>query len=84
MTITLTDAQFSTLVNALHIAANKFEENAKYFRMGRPVSPSFQEIARQFDCQAKDAWELSYVFNGAESVAITVAGDETEVHHAQS
>lgn len=69
--VSLTDDQFSTLVNAIHVAAHKFEENAKYLRMGTPIPPLYEEVARTFDKQAKEAWALSYLFDAAERVDIT-------------
>lgn len=79
MTITLTDAQFATLVNGLHVAAKKFETNATELRADPKNTGTFLRLAETFEQQAKDTWELSYVFNGAESVTITVADDQPEV-----
>lgn len=71
--ISLTDEQFSTLVNGLQVAAKKFEENAKSLRMATPVSGKYEAMAATFEQQAKDTWALSYVFNGAEKVEVTNA-----------
>lgn len=79
--ITLTDAQFSTLVNALAVAAKKFETNAAELRSGFENTGTLR-MAETFDQQAKDAWALSYMLNNAESVTITVADDEPEVVNA--
>lgn len=79
MTITLTDAQFSTLVNGLQVAAKKFEDNVRMLREEMPATDAHFILGPAFERQAKDTWDLSYVFNNAESVTITVADDETEV-----
>lgn len=70
-TVTLTDKQFSTLINGLQTAATKFETNAKEIRMVPPVTQLDEQIASTFDQQAKDTWDLSYVFNTAVKVEVT-------------
>ena len=44
-------------VNALRVAAERFDENAKMFR--KDVKPVQEGVARQFDDQAKQARRIA-------------------------
>jgi hypothetical protein len=62
----LTEAERTTLLNALNTAAEKYQENAKFLRSEFPRGQA--STAEQLDRQAKEVTELVKRIEGAEFV----------------
>ncbi|KGM36175.1 hypothetical protein [Inquilinus limosus] len=79
----LTDAEQSTLTNALQVAAERFDEHVKLFtELAEGGGNDFirpraaVSMAQQFERQAADTRSLLSVINGAESVKVEYEPDD--------
>lgn len=59
MPLTLTYQDTSTIINALRVARERFQENAKMIRAEMPGVPAYERVAAQFDRQAEQSGDLA-------------------------
>lgn len=71
----ITEEQCYTLGSFLRTAQGKFEEFSRALRED-PTSPAQNDLAKQFDRQAREAQQFAVLFESAEGAEVQIGPEE--------
>lgn len=66
----LTESERATLTNALHVAAERFDEHVRELSNALEKKPAYDGMAKQFAKQAAEARALAERLNDAEYIRL--------------